>query len=248
MLYNPYSPSKIGSWESCPRKFKYRYIDKIKTPRLDKDYFTLGHIVHSLLEHSDKNTKEQIEFIKHDRDIIRSEFYTKDMVKKCFGIYNKFKNTSLGETLLSYKPLGKELSVALDKKLKPCDYNDKNALFRGYIDAVFGNEETDEIFIVDWKTGSDKSEGMYKQSPDQLLMYAAWYFNKMPVDKLIITYVFVEHEDKKMTFNLTRDNIDKYNKLLINKILRIEKDKVFDKTISRLCDDCEYKEHCDANT
>ncbi|MFW6311771.1 MAG: PD-(D/E)XK nuclease family protein [Nanoarchaeota archaeon] len=32
MKYNPYSVSKIETFESCKRKFKLQYIDKIKVP------------------------------------------------------------------------------------------------------------------------------------------------------------------------------------------------------------------------
>ena len=248
MLYNPYSPSKINSWESCPRKFKYQYIDKVPVPREDVIHFTRGKIVHSLLEHHDKTTQEKFNIIKQDKDITRSAFYTKDVVKECFGVYNNFVKTDLGKELMALRPLGKELSIGLNKKLEPCGYYDKDTLFRGLIDAILGNEETDELKIIDWKTGTDKSEGMYKQSPDQLLMYAAWYFNKMPVDKLTIDYVFVEHENKHMPITLTRDSIDKYNKLLITKILRVEKDKVFDKNVTNLCEWCKFKDHCDADT
>ncbi len=244
MRFAPYSPSKISTWESCPRKFDYYYVSKVPTKSEYKIHFTRGSIIHSFLENHSKSTVEKLAALKTDKSILKSPYYTKDMVKECFDVYKTFIATDLGKRLLDYKLLSTELSIALDKKLNSCDFWDENALFRGYIDAIFVDEETDHVYIVDWKTGKDRSVGLYQQSPDQLLMYAAWYFNHLPVEDLTIEYVFVEHNDAHLDFRLSRDRIEHYNKMLVKKILRIEKDTEFAKNEGPLCNYCEFYTLC----
>jgi len=51
MVFDRFSPTMLSIYKECPRKFKYRYIDKLgekfKQPRT---YFSLGNSVHSVLE------------------------------------------------------------------------------------------------------------------------------------------------------------------------------------------------------
>jgi len=272
MKFAPYSPSKIGLHKQCPRKFKYRYIDRLPSEFIHSEATTKGHILHSLLEHYSKSLPEKIKKIKTDRDIQRSEFYNKDLVKECILTYNKFIGTDLGKEIFSMTNIGNEVFGALDKKLKPTEYHAGNAMYRGKVDSIFVDNDEKEIglvedipegyelietgttkriqlsnaviHIIDWKTGRDNSDGQYKQKPDQLLQYAAWYFNKMPVDTIIIRYVFVEHENAEVQYTLTRDNIDKYNTFLVKGIIGAEQDTTWKKIEQPLCNWCEFRDHC----
>jgi RecB family exonuclease len=245
MKYNPYSASALGLFNQCPRKFKFYKIDKVKIPWIRTDALVRGELVHLLLEYYDKDINFQIQEIKKLQK--KDTAINKDLIKESFNIYKRFKNTDLGKKLLSYKSLGREMKIALkiqDKILTPCDYSNKDAIFRGMIDSIFVDIQTDEVFIIDWKTGKDKSEGDYKQSPDQLLYYASWYFTNFPVDKISIMYVFVEHENKYLKYELTRDRINYYNKMLLSNIAEVEREKEFPKIETALCDWCDYQDHC----
>jgi RecB family exonuclease len=245
MKYNPYSASALALFEQCPRKFKFYKIDKVKVPWIRTDALVRGEIVHLLLEHYDKDKKFQIQEIKKLQK--KDTAINKDLVKQSFDIYNRFRDTDLGKEILLYKPLGREMKIALkiqDKNLIPCDYKDKDTIFRGMIDAIFVNTETDEVFIIDWKTGKDKSTGDYKQAPDQLLYYASWYFANFPVDNISIMYVFVEHENKYLKYDLSRDRLSHYNKMLLTNIAKCEREENFEKIESQLCDWCEYQDLC----
>ena len=272
MKYAPYSSSKIGLHKQCPRKFKYRYIDKLLAAFTHSEASTKGHIIHSLLEHHTKPLPEKIKIIKTDRDIQKSEFYNKDLVKEGILAYNKFIETNLGREIFSMSNIGNELWCALDNKLTPTEYHASNAMYRGKIDSIFVNNDIKEILltegipegyelvetttvqkiqktnpeihIIDWKSGKDNSDGLYKQKPDQLLQYAAWYFNKMPVDTIVIRYVFVEHENAEVQYTLTRDNIDKYNTILVKGIIGAEQDTTWPKIEQPLCNWCEFQDHC----
>jgi len=244
MKYAPYSASKLGLHKQCPRKFKYRYIDKLPSEFEFSEATTKGGIMHLLLEHYAKPLKERIQEIKKDKRLTSSEFFSKEMVASCIADIEKFNKSDLGKEIFSYQNLVNELKIGLDKRLKPVDFYDNDVvMFRGMIDAIFVNTEDDVVHIIDWKSGGDKSTGQYKQTPDQLLQYAAFYFNKFPIDTIKIRYVFVEHCTES-TYTLTRDNLEKYNKFLVKNIIKAEQDNIFDKIEQPLCNWCEFRDHC----
>jgi hypothetical protein len=52
MKYTPYSYSKMDTFEKCPRRFKYQYIDKIKVPQEHNEHLEKGKCINLLLEHN----------------------------------------------------------------------------------------------------------------------------------------------------------------------------------------------------
>jgi len=244
MKYAPYSASKIAVFNQCKRKFQYKYIDKIKTPFEPSVALTKGNIVHSFLEHHELPLADKITKIKKEKQIANSPYFTKELVKECIGIYNSYLETSQGQENFSNKTLGNELKIALNKKLEPCEYYGSDVLFRGFIDRISVDTNTDIVYIKDYKTGKNKSEGPYKLTFDQLMYYSAWYFAKFPVDKIIIEYDFVEHTHEPYMKELTRENVVKYKKFLVQSITTIEKCDSWDKNNTPLCSYCDYQVHC----
>ena len=43
------SPSRVKTYEQCPRKYYYHYIEHL--PRKNWDHFDIGHLAHGALEH-----------------------------------------------------------------------------------------------------------------------------------------------------------------------------------------------------
>ena len=245
MKYSPYTASSLGTFNQCPRKFKYNKIDKIPVEFVMTPALIKGKIVHSFLEHDTLSLKDKIEKLKSEK------LLDKELIKEGLSIYNTFRKTTFSETLFGYKHLGSELKISLkikDKQIVPCDYTDKDAMYRGMIDSVFVDEDTDIVYIVDWKTGKDKSTGEYRQSPDQLMYYATWYFNTFPVDTIKILYAFVEHEDAYLEFTLTKDRLSYYNTMLLRNIKKVETETEFPKEESALCDFCDYFDYCIKDT
>ena len=246
MKYAPYSPSAISTFQQCPRKFKFYKIEKVQVPKRDTKALTRGKIIHSFLEHQPVSWKEKIDILKKDKDIRTSKYFNKNIIKDCIKVYDDFIQTPLGKEIFSFKNLANELHCGLkieNKQIVPCGYNDMYAFFRGKIDAVFVNENTDEIYVIDWKTGKDRSDGIYKQNPEQLLYYGTWYFHNFPVDKINIKYIFVEH-GTYLEYPMYRENMDQYNKVLLQNINNIEKCEDFYKVESGLCQYCDYYDLC----
>lgn len=120
MKYAPYSFSKLSSHKQCNRKFKYKYINKVKPEDRDLTALLRGSAVHSILEHHPNTSNHSLaEKYKH--------------------IVDKFISTKLGEKYLNQKST-REFNFGLTYDLEPTTYSDKAALFRGSVDFICINE------------------------------------------------------------------------------------------------------------
>lgn len=102
------------------------------------------------------------------------------------------------------------------------------------------------LHLVDWwlrKTGKYREPKW--QGYDQLLFYSIYFFKKYPkIDKIVLSYVYIEHEDHENDLTLERKYLRNYISQLMEWINNVETDKEFVKTPSGLCKYCKFKTHC----
>ncbi len=221
MKYAPYSFSKLSTHDQCARKFKYQYIDKL--PQEDRDITPLikGGAVHSILENYPEPS-------------------THKMAERYQYIADKFIQSEIGQKYMTRESV-REHSFALTEKLEPTTYGDKEAIFRGHIDYICLDEDC--INLIDWKTGKYVDE--VHQNFNQLLFYAIYFFYSYPkIDNIRLSYVYIEH-DLENTLLLERKYLDKYVDAMLDMMEKTEKDTVFEKNKTKLCDWCPYKNYCD---
>lgn len=245
MKYAPYSASRLATYEQCHRKFRFKYVDKVHIPFEPSLALTRGKILHGLLEWHGKCTlAETITKLQADKDVSESPFFNKAVLKECILIFKGFVETDMCKSVFADLELGTELQLGLDYKLEPCEYYGEEVLFRGLIDRVVVNKSENKVRIVDWKSGKDKSKPPYRQPPDQLMHYGSWYFSKFPVDEITLSYIFVEH-NTELNYTIYRDKLNDYKKALLKPIISAEKNEVFPRNMTALCDYCDYRELCD---
>jgi len=227
MKFTPYSFSRINTFENCPKKFDFNYIQKLGVwvPNLATER---GSYIHLLLENDTKEKPTKFKFTMID-DKIQQE---------CIQIYEDFKKSDLGKEYFAY-PAEAEVEFGVKKedgKLVVCSYYDKEALFRGKIDH-FIDHKNGLLTMADWKTGKVS----LFPAPLQLAMYALWGFLKYPdVFQIKTSFVYVEHlEEKEYVFK--REHLTALKKKVIEKIAQIETAKDFPKKESALCNYCEYR-------
>ena len=229
MRFSPYSFSRMSSYETCPKKFQFSYIDKIpvnrSTTALDK-----GSYIHHCLElHPAKP----------------SQFYNidKELLDEYDVIIKNFLNSEVGSIVLSELNIGKEIDFGLTKDFKICSFDDADAILRGSVDRL--NQVGNVLHVVDYKSG--KAKDLKWQSYKQVMLYAIWIFRNPifdSVNEVLGSYVYVEHNvvnEKRFYRTELLDYINEY----VKTIKTIENTEVFAKKETRLCDWCEYKEHCD---
>lgn len=166
---------------------------------------------------------------------------THKLAPKYQHIADKFITTTLGEKYLTQDSI-REYDFGLTKDLSPTTYSDKEALFRGSIDFICTID--DVLHLCDWKTGKYKDPKW--QEYDQLMFYGIYFFQRYPnINKIKISYVYVEHEDMENDLTLERQHLDGYVNQLLELINNAETDEDFIKNPTVLCDWCQYKTHCD---
>ena len=131
-----------------------------------------------------------------------------------------------------------EYKLGLDFTLSGSDYS-KESLFNGIVDYICVKNSI--LYLIDFKSGRAKEQRF--QDYNQLLFYAIHFFEKYRVPKIIISFVYVEH-DLENSLELELKYLDNYKKELLQCIKQIEHCTDFKANKSKLCEWCGFKDIC----
>lgn len=246
-----YSYSKLETFDKCPLKYKYKYIDKIKIVRRFIEAF-LGKLVHDTLEwvykeaqkgkiptldevmqHYSKNWEEKYS----DKILIVKQHLT---IKDYFNMGIKF----LVDYYMKHQPF-KDNTIATEKYIRIKLGEMEEHKIVGYIDRLVHNTENDEFEVHDYKTSSSIPEKKYIEKDRQLPLYSIAVkneFGKKPVH-LIWHYLAF---NKSIKIQKTDDELEKLQNDILFQIKNIENTNFFPAKPSRLCEWCEFKSICPA--
>ena len=229
--YKPYSYSKISTFKSCPKKFKLQYIDKIQG-KLDTEALVKGRTVHYLIENSHLLESDYSEEMKQNILVYPEAL----LIKK------NFEKSSLGVKYLQNidKPAINEYKLGLTTSLESSEYT-KDSLFNGIVDYICVKNNI--LYLCDFKTGKYKEPRF--QDYSQLLYYAIHFFEKYRLPKIIISFIYVEH-NLENDIELEYKYLNNYKRDLLMCIKEIEDETAFNPNFSRLCDYCGFKDLCDS--
>lgn len=243
-----FSHSRIGAFEQCKLKYRYNYIDKIKTDREDTVEAFLGSRVHEALEklYTDiqyqklLSLKELLDYYKKQwkenwhKDIVINKEYTEqnyyDMgVKYITDYYNKHKPFDKG------KILGLETQYRME--ISP-EYKFHVRIDR-LMDAGQGVYE-----VHDYKTNSRLPTQEKLDQDRQLAMYAYWVKKQFKDCKKVRLVWHFLAMDKEMESHRTVEQLEELRKEVLAQIKEIEQTKTFEPTVSALCPWCEFQDIC----
>jgi len=246
-----YSHSKLSTFEECPRKFKFRYLDKIIPPIEKSIESHLGKVVHETLEWLYREVKkgrvpDLDEVIIHYRKIWEESW--DDAIKNVKKKFTKEEYYNQGiKFLLNYYmkhhpfddntiDVEKKIVIELDEKGK---YK-----IQGFIDRLVYNLKTEEYEIHDYKTSFRLPQLEDVENDRQLALYSIAIKEKFGKEvKLVWHYLAFNRTLKSKRTNVQLENLKREIRELID---RIEAEEKFPTRVSRLCDWCEYKEICPA--
>lgn len=230
--YKPYSYSKISTFKSCPLKFKFQYIDKI-TGIMDTEALIKGRTIHYLIENSHLDESEYSDEMKQN---IKDYPATID-------IKNIFQKSELGIKYLKNidKPAINEYKIGLSTTLEGIEYS-KESLFNGIVDYIC--VKSGVLYLCDFKSG--KYRDVRYMDYNQLLFYAIYFFEKYKIQKIMISFIYVEH-NLENDLELNIKYLDSYKRELLTNIVEIEKCIDFKPKTSALCNYCSFQEICVAN-
>lgn len=249
-----YSHSKLSTFEQCPLKFKYKYLDKI-VPAIERSIEAhLGSAVHAALEWLYVKVKDENVVPSLDEVIV---FYTEEW-KKDFSEDIVIVNERMSaqdyfnkgvEFLIPYyiehQPF-KDNTLEVEKKIVLDLDSDGKYKIQGFIDRLVYNLRTKEYEIHDYKTANTLPSLEKLERDRQLALYSlavkALYGNEQRV-KLV--WHFLAH-NKRVHLRKTDEELMRLKEETLEKIKSIEETRDFPPVKSALCKWCEYHDVCPA--
>lgn len=210
------SYSQFSTWKQCPHKWKLQNVDKLKQP--SNMHLVFGNAIHTTIQHYLKIMFEQSATAADRENLI--EFFETNLrseYKKCVEQNNNvhFSNAEElaefygdGEAILDYfkKKRGKYFSkrntylVGIEFPLFLSPHEEyPNVKFKGFIDLIFYNSNTDTLQIFDIKTSTRGWKDKDKKDDtktSQILLYKE-YFSRLfnwDVDKIEVEFFIVKRK------------------------------------------------------
>ena len=244
-----YSHSRLESFKSCPLKYKFNYIDKIKREEEGIEAF-LGSRFHDVMEKIYKdlpfrkyNLGELLDFYEdnwdknyHDKVVIAAnERKAKD--------YKEIGKKFIEDYYKRYSPFnqGKVLGIERLVTINLDDHGEYK--LRGYIDRL--DQVKDRTYeIHDYKTSKSLPEQSKMDEDRQLALYQIGIQNMWnDVYHIELVWHYVAF-DKEIRSSRTEEELDELKKNTIDLIKKIEATREFLPHESILCGWCYYKDIC----
>ena len=246
-----YSHSRLSTFEQCPLKFKFKYIEQLEPEiketiesylgkkvhetlewvyreiLINKREFSLDEIIEYYLEVWKKDFNREIKIVRED---LEAEHYFNKGIKFLIDYF------------LKYSPF-KDNTIAIEKKII-VKLDDKGRyLLQGYIDRLVHNKETNIFEIHDYKTGAAKTQGEL-DSDRQLALYSLGIMEMFEnVSDVHLVWHFLDL-NKEMKSKRTIEELENLKKEIIELIDKIESSENFPANPSCLCKWCEFRKYC----
>lgn len=249
-----YSHSRISTYENCPLRFKYRYIDKLK-PEIEKTIEAhLGTAVHNTLEWLYNTIKESQNWSPKIDEIMQkyTEEWQKDFSDEKIKIVNK--------NLTARDYFNKGIHFLIDYYTRHTPFKDgtieceKGILInldeagvyklQGFIDRLVYNVEKQRYEVHDYKTAKTLPTQEKMDKDRQLALYAIAVKNEYGKEKEVaLIWHYLAH-NKSIESKRTNEQLEQLKKETIEKIKEIESATEFPAKKSILCNWCEFQNIC----
>ena len=246
-----YSYSRLNCYKNCPRKYKFRYIDKIKVEVRENIELFLGKRVHETLKKLYQDLwykrliplEKLLEFVNNnwsknwDESIrIAKEGYNPDD-------YRKMANRYITGYYERNYPFNHSRTIALEKRIIINLNGSRNHQLCVYIDRI--NKTKDRVYhIHDYKTCSRMPSNEYFRGDWQLPLYAFVLKERYPYIKNVCLVWHMLNFNKEIKLIRSDGELEKLKKNVLHLINKIEKTKVFPSKPSKLCNWCKFKSIC----
>lgn len=236
------SVSAIGTYEKCPKKYWYNYIEKPPIKKQEWSHLEFGSCLHLALEkfheflitHQLKQSeysslmKKCLESAIKDfnQDLLENDFGLMKSIMQCY--LNQIKSDGLPNVLWVERPF--EVTIG-------------NYYMKGFMDRV------DKIGpgayrVIDYKTSKNPAY----LDKFQLQVYAMVLRDQLPdMETICGSYLLLKHECKTKDWDFTNKDLDDCRSAIISWGDSILNDSTWCKKPSKLCDFCDYKEICLGN-
>jgi len=252
-----YSNSRIETFEQCPRKYKFRYIENIRTDKEGIEAF-VGKRVHETLEKLYRDLK--VTKLNTLEDLLR--FYESAWEKNWHGNitvvregYTPAHYFAKGQRCLSdyyrrYQPFDQGKTLGLEERIEMKLQNgSKTYHVQGYIDRLTWMPASETYEIHDYKTGDSFPTQEEADQDRQLALYQLGLIQRWPDAKNIKLVWHYLTADKEIVSQRSPSDLQALERDVVDIIQQIEQEAGlgrWDVRVSRLCEWCEYKSICPA--
>jgi putative RecB family exonuclease len=236
------SASSMKTFDQCPRKYYFTYIDK--QPRKEYDHFFLGNLCHRALEiFHETYMKDGLKGKTLNK--LMSFSFAEAKKEEEFENLNPKIVEEAKELLMDYLKYVSENSMPMVKGVE-IPFNFKvgdNILIRGFIDRL--DILKDGTFeIVDYKT----TKNVKYLEPFQLLIYGLWLKEEYKdLNKFKASYVLLRHGSKPKAYDFNLEDLKKVEKEIISYANKIKTENQWVPVPTGLCNWCDFKEICPAH-
>jgi putative RecB family exonuclease len=248
----PYSFSRVTTFEQCARRYRYRYLDGVQEGFDSVESF-MGRQVHAA-----------IEWLYGERDGGRKPRVDETVARYCASwdagitagprLVRVIKD---GTPLEGYRRAGAEMlsrfyqTRFISDRLETVG-NEHHFLvtigeryeFQGYIDRL-ARDEAGTLHVIDYKTGRKNGKGFTGREAEQLEAYALALFASQPAQEieLVLEYLRIGDRIRK---RVRREESAAIESRLVARIEALESSTVFPPNPGILCRWCGYNDVCDA--
>jgi len=244
-----YSHSKLSTFEQCPLKFKFKYIDKIQPDFKQSIEGFLGNKVHDTLEWVYNHTNKHL--LKID-DLI--EYYAQSWAKDFNPEIKIVKENLTAETyfnkgikfLINYFQKHTPFidnTIATEKKIVLEIYPEKNHQIIGYIDRLVHYKDTNLFEIHDYKTSGTLKSQTELDKDRQLALYSIAIKEQQNASEVNLIWHFLDFNQQVIS-KRTTEQLKQLKQDIITLIEKIESATEFPPCQSMLCNWCEYQSNC----
>jgi len=246
-----YSHSRLETFETCPQKYKFQYIDRIKKPEEQAVEAFVGSQVHETLQKLHKDLQltklntldELLEFYRQQWKANWSPAIK--IVREGYSEQHYFGYGAqcIRNYYAQYAPFDQSQTLRTEAHISfPLDGNGKYQI-QGYIDRI-AKRPDGTYEIHDYKTSQYLPSQAIVNADRQLGLYQMGLSTMWPdVERVELIWHFVGFSS---TLRSTRqsEELTELRESTIELIHRIELEKEFPPHKSVLCDWCEYHSHC----
>lgn len=246
-----YSYSRLSTFEQCPLKFRFQYIDKLEPEIKETIEGFLGHKVHETLQWIyeqvatgrilkldeilenfitswNKDFNKEIKIVKEE---LEAEHYFNQGIKFLIDYF------------LKYSPF-QDNTIATEKKVMINLDKEGKYQLQGYIDRLVHHKDTNVFEIHDYKTNGFLKTQEELDKDRQLAIYAIAVKQLFEeVNDIDLVWHFLAFNEKRVS-KRTDEQLEELKQEVIRLIDKIESTKDFNPNPSVLCRWCEFRGHC----
>ena len=235
------SYSGLDSFSTCPAKYKFQYIDRIKTPKIKEAVF--GTLIHECLkmfhEPSLPIPLSEDELLKYFTEKWNADIY-EDKQTESFAFYQGV------DILKKYYLQNQNQKFNILNLETPFQIPILDNQITGRIDRI-DKLDDDTFEVIDYKTTKKMPAQSDVDNNFQLAIYYLGIINRWPVlekeNRPVKLSLYYLRHGEKLSIIGNKQGIKETQQKILDLINQINKSK-FDPRINPLCDWCQYQRYC----